>query len=157
MAVDREPVTTAIAGGQALMVVGRNHANALVMAIALEQLLTEGEKARVSNDVVLQNNALLLLLEKPIQRGGDPSAAAQVDGLKQGPQLAGPIDLRHQRANGVAAPDFVRPLGPWTVASQIELWGPDLSQGPQHLGGALGAIERNQENGSAETHGANQQ
>jgi len=126
MAVNREPVTTAIAGGQALMVVGRNHANALVMAIALEQLLTEGEKARVSNDVVLQNNALLLLLEKPIQRGGDPSAAAQVLGLKQGQQLAGPIDLRHQRANGVTAPDFIRPLGSWTIASHVKLWGPDL-------------------------------
>ena len=60
------------------MVVGRNHANTLVMAVTLKQLLTEGEKGRVGNDVVFQNNALLLLLKKPIKRGGNTSAAPKI-------------------------------------------------------------------------------
>ena len=139
------------------MVVGSNHANTLVMAIALEQLLTKKEKAGVGNDVVLQNNPLLLLLKKPIQRRGDPSTAAQVGGLEQGLHIARPIHLRHQLANLLAALGFPWPARTRTITGHIELARLDLSQRAQHPSGALRAVERNQQNGCAETHGANQQ
>jgi hypothetical protein len=62
-----------------LEVVPADHEDALIVAIALEQSLTEREKGNAWQAVVFQDDRFVYLREDPVQSAGDPILTTKID------------------------------------------------------------------------------
>ena len=128
-------VVAAIAAPLAVLeVVAADAPHPRVVAVALQQGGAVGEEVGMGNAVVLQDDALLHLLEKPGDGAAHPQAAALVHIGIEALDLAGPIDLvLDHRSGGGHLLGFAGAVGIWAVASHIKACGRHPTTGVDHL------------------------
>jgi len=119
-----------------------------IVAVALQQGGAVGEEVRMGYADVLQDDALLHLLEKPGDGAGHPQAAALVHIGIEALELAGPVDLvLNHRAGGGHFLGFAGALGVGAVAGHIQARGGHRADGIDHLAEGVGAAPGEQEQG----------
>ena len=119
------------------------------MAVAHQQGGGVGEEAGMRNAVVLQDDALLHLLEKPGDRADHPQAAALVHIGVEALDLAGPVDLvLDHRAGGGHLLGFAGALGVWAIAGHEQARGCNRLDGIDHLAQGVAAALGDQEEGN---------
>ena len=142
-------VVAAVAAPLAVLeVVAADAPHPRVVAVALQQGGAVGEEVGMGNAVVLQNDALLNLIEKPGDGAAHPQAAALVHVGIEALDLAGPIDLvLDHRAGGGHLLGFAGALGVGAVAGHIQAGGRHRTDGVNHLAQGVGAAPGDQEEG----------
>jgi len=146
-----------IAGGGArsavLRVVASNGDDALVVTVASEQFLAEGEKRRVRETIVLQDDGLFNALKHPIEAAAEAAPAAEVPGRIMLPQVAGPIDTIDEGARRRYPFRVSRAVGARPVGEHEHLPGTCVRDGRQHPLRELRSVEDYEDNGSFERQG----
>jgi hypothetical protein len=111
-----------------------------VVAVALQQSGAVREEVGMGNAIVLQDDALLHLIEKPGDGAAHPQAAALVHVGIEPLDLAWPVDLLldHMEGGGHLL-GFARALGIRAVAGHIQARGGHRTDGIDHLTQGVGA------------------
>ena len=126
-----------------LEVVAADAPHPCVVPVALQQGGAVGEEVGMGNAVVLQDDALLHLLEKPADGAAHPEAAALVPIGIEALDLAGPVDLAlDHRAGGGHLLSLAEPLGGWAVAGHIQACRRYRADGVGSAGGGYGGGAR---------------
>lgn len=143
-------VVAAIAAPLAVLeIVAADAPHPRVLAVPLQQGAAVREEVGMGNAVVLQDDALLLLLEKPGDGAAHPQAAALVHIGIEALDLAGPVNLvLNYRASGGHLLGFAGALRVGAVAGHIQARGRHRTNGVDHLAQGVGAAPSDQEEGS---------
>ena len=140
-------VVTALATPLAVLeVVATDAPHPCVVAVALQQGGAVVEEVRMGNAVILEDDALLNLLEEPGDGTADAKSAALVHiGVKL-MDLTGPVDLRiDHRAGGGNLLGFAGTLGVGAVAGHKNVSRRCRTNGVDHLAQSMGAAPGNKE------------
>ena len=142
-------VVAAVAAPLAILeVVAADAPHPRVVAVTLQQGGAVGEEIGMGNAVVLQDDALLHLFEKPADRTDRSNAAALVQIGIEALDLARPVDLvLDHRAGGSHLLGFAGALGVRAVAGHIQTCGCHWADGIDHLAQGVGAAPSDQEEG----------
>ena len=146
-----EVVTADAAQLAVLEVVADDAPHPGVLVVALQQGGAVGEEVGMGNAVVLQDDALLHLLEKPGDGAADTEAAALVHIGVKALDLAGPVDLSlNHGAGGSQLLGFARALGVGAVAGHEQARGRHRADGVDHLTQGVGAAPGDEQKGRIE-------
>ena len=101
-------VVVAITDAPGERIVSRDHHDAVIVAIALEQFRAVGEERRIGKDVVLEDDAFLDLREEPLESPRNGLATAEVLLAEERLYLTGPVDVTDDFSRGGAFLGFAR-------------------------------------------------
>ena len=127
-------------------IVAGDHHHPVVIAIPIEQLRDERVEGRVREAVILENDALLLMAEEPVECSLDAPAASEICLREEGAHLAIPVDLGGDPSSLVATRLLISPNSR-TVGGNVEhpwLRLPDCLEG---LRRQVWSVEDDEENG----------
>lgn len=123
-----------------LKVISTNTPHARVVAVAIQQGGAVGEEVGMGNAVVLQDDSLLDLLEKPIDGAANAKTAALIHIGVEALNLAGPVDLLLDHLpSGCHLLGFAGALGVGAIASHEQARGGNRPDGVDHLAQGVGA------------------
>jgi len=134
-------VVAAVAAPPAILeIIAADAPHPRVVAVTLQQGGAVGEEIGMGNAVVLQDDALLHLFEKPADRTDRSNAAALVHIGIKALDLAGPVDLvLDHRAGGGYLLGFTGTLGVGAVAGHEDTRGCYMANGVDHLAQGVGS------------------
>jgi len=89
----REKIARRRRSGAPREICSGNHGNAVIVAVAAEQFVTEGEKGRIGQAVVFEDDGLVYKRKSPVEAGDNAFSAPHVSGRKVGADFARPVDL----------------------------------------------------------------
>ena len=140
MRVVAEVVAAVAAPLAVLEVVTANGPNSSIVPIAVQQPRAVGEEVRMGDAIVLQDNSLLHLFEKPGDGAADSEAAALVRISVEPLDMAGPVDLAlNHGAGGSHLFGFAGTGGVGAIASHEQARGPHWADSIDHLAQGVGA------------------
>ena len=116
-----------------------NHANALIVLVAVEHLLAEGEERLRRHIIILQHNTLVDNGERPFLRDIFGRVASIVALLKLAMHLALPVDVANDTSASLDASHIA--FASRSVLIQEELGGSCLAHLVEHLLQVVGTIE----------------
>lgn len=88
-------------------------------SIPFEELVTIGEESRFGLDIVLENDALFLVGEEPIDAAGNRAFASEISSSKQRLHLTRPVNCSRDRARFCTSLVFANTIGAWSVSRNV--------------------------------------